>query len=131
MAAPEPFCTVAQYEARFGTVADNGILGECLADASAAIRLVLSKRGIDWEHPSADLTDRMMRTCRAMAHRIMPSETDIPMGATQMSITAGSYQQTYSMPSAYSMPRLIKDDYDMLGIAYTRVGWAPLGGHDD
>ena len=129
--AAQTFATVADYEGRYGPVSDEGMLSECLADASAAIRLVLTERGIDWEHPTEDLADRMMRTCRAMAYRIMPTMSEMPMGVTQMSITAGSYQQTYSMPSAYSMPRLIRDDYDMLGIPYTRFGWAPLGGHDD
>ena len=48
-----------------------------------------------------------------------------------MSVTAGPYQQTYSMPSAYGLPKLLDSELSMLGVGGSRFGWAPMGGHDD
>lgn len=127
-----PFATIAQYDARFpGRTAPDETLDECLADASEAIALALEKAGVDWQNPSDDLARRMMRTCRSVAKRIMPSDLDVPVGVTQMSVTAGPYQQTYSMPSAYGLPKLLDSELSMLGIGGSRFGWAPMGGHDD
>lgn len=127
----ERFATISQYEARYGEVSDRGMLAECLDDASAAICGVLDKRGIDYSEPSEDFEDRLMRTCRAVANRLMPSGSDVPVGVTQMSMTAGSYQQTYSYTPFYGLPKLLQSELDMLGLGGSRIGWARLGGHND
>ena len=127
----ERFATISQYEARYGEVSDRGMLAECLDDASAAICGVLDKRGIDYSEPSEDFEDRLMRTCRAVANRLMPSGSDVPVGVAQMSMTAGSYQQTYSYTPSYGLPKLLQSELDMLGLGGSRIGWARLGGHND
>ena len=128
----EPFATVGQYDARFpGRTASDDMLQECLEDATTAIVAVLDARNVDYSEPSEDFADRLMRVCRSVANRIMPSGSDIPVGVTQMSTTAGPYQQTFSLPTTYSSPKLIPSELAMLGLGSSRVGWAPLGGHDD
>ena len=128
----DAFATAKEYDARFpGREASDEMLEECLADATAAIAAVLDARNVDYSDPSDELADKLMRVCRSVANRIMPSGSDVPVGATQMSMTAGSYQQTFSMPAAYSSPKLIPSELAMLGLGSSRVGWAPIGGRDD
>ena len=127
----DPFATVSDYVSRFGPVADEGILKECLGDASAAIMAALAVRGIDYSDPSEEFEDRLMRTCRSVANRLMPAGTDVPAGVTQSSITAGSYSQTMSYTPSYGIPKLLASELDMLGIGGGRVGWAPLGAPHD
>ena len=131
----EPFCTSEQYVARFGAVADSSALAECLADASAVIRARLDEAGIDYSEPDEDFADRLMRVCRSMASRIMPSatpEASIPVGATQMNMTAGPYSRQFTMPGGYGTPKLLQGELDLLGIARARggAGWAQMGGRD-
>lgn len=126
----DPFATVADYEARFGQVADEGVLAECLMDATYAIAAALDDREIDYDDPDEELAERMMRTCRAVANRLMPSGTDVPVGVTQSSIAAGSYSQTMSYTPSYGLPKLLPSELSMLGIGGGGIGWAPLGGSD-
>lgn len=125
----EPFATVAQYKARFGEVADEGVLEECLADASSAICAAMP--GFDFADMSEDMDDRLMRVCRSVANRIMPSGSEVPAGVTQMTETAGVYSQTMSYTPSYGTPKLLQSELDLLGIGGGRVGWASLGGCDD
>ena len=128
----DPFATVADYEARFGQVADEGVLAECLMDATYAIAAALDARGIDYADPDEELAERMMRTCRAVANRLVPAGTDVPVGVTQMALTAGSYNQTVSYTPSYGLPKLLPSELDMLGLGGGgRVGWAPLGARHD
>lgn len=128
----ETFATIEDYDARFpGRTASDSMLGECLGDATLAIMDVLDKRGIDYGSPTEEFAERLMRTCRAVANRLMPSGSDVPVGATQVSVTAGPYQQTASYSPTYGLPKLLPSELTMLGIVGSRAGWAPLGGHDD
>lgn len=128
----DAFATIEQYDARFpGRTAPDSMLEECLSDATMAICAALDRRGVDYSEPSEDFAERLMRTCRAVANRIMPSGADVPVGVTQASMTAGSYSQTLSYTPSYGLPKLIPSDYDMLGLGGSSVGWARLGGHDD
>ncbi len=129
------YATVAQYQARYGTVSDTALLQECLDDCTATINVALDDAGIDYSSPSTTFADRLMRVCRSMANRVMPTQgdTDLPVGITSMSQTAGSYTQQYSFSSTYSSPKLLPDDLSMLGITTARagIGWAQLGGYDE
>ena len=128
MAAVEPFATVEQYEARFGSVADRGMLAECLADASAAIRVTLDKAHVDYSDPSEDLADRLMIVCRSMANRVMPSGTDVPAGVTQETVTAVGFSHSMSYTPSYGTPTPMPSELALLGIGGGRAGWAPLAG---
>lgn len=113
----EAFATVGQYEARFGQVADAALLGECLDDASAAIRMALSEAGMSWEDPSEDFADRLMRVCRSMANRLMPAEgSAVPQGVTQMGMTAGSYSEQITFQSSYGTAKPLPSELALLGI---------------
>lgn len=129
----EAFATIEDYDSRFpGRTAPDGMLEECLMDATLAIVDVLGRRGIDYADPTEELAERMMRTCRAVANRLMPAGTDVPVGVTQAAITAGSYNQTVSYTPSYGLPKLLPSELDMLGLGGGgRIGWAPLGARHD
>ncbi|MBQ9020849.1 MAG: hypothetical protein IJ113_02380 [Eggerthellaceae bacterium] len=127
----DAFATVDQYIARFGEVSDEDLLQECLEDATAAIQAALEGAGVDYSKPTKEFADKLMRVCRSVANRVMPRDTDLPIGTTQMSETAGPYSQSYSIATAYDTPKLIPSELKMLGIGGGRIGWARLGGYDD
>lgn len=110
------YATVEQYEARFGHVDDTDLLGECLDDATEAINAALESAGIDYDDPSEAFESRLMRVCRSVANRLMPFETSAPAGATQVSMTAGPYQQSFSLPQSYGTAKLLPSEMKMLGI---------------
>ena len=126
------FCTTAQYIERFGTVTNLTTLQACLDDCTAQICAELDAHDIDYTDPSTSFTDRLMRVCRSMANRIMPSEgdSDLPVGVTQMSETAGPYNAQYTFGVAYGTPRLMPSEARMLGIG-ARVGCGAIGGTND
>lgn len=114
------YATVEQYQARYGAVSDTSMLQECLDDASAAINAALTRAGIDYTQPSEDFSDRLMRVCRSMANRVMPTDNDIPQNVTSMSMGAVGFSESYNFATTYGTPKLIKSDYEMLGISSTR-----------
>lgn len=121
----EAFATIEDYDARFpGRTASDGTLAECLMDVSYAIADVLGKRGIDYADPDDELAERMMRTCRAVANRLVPAGSDVPVGVTQMALTAGSYNQTVSYTPSYGLPKLLPSELAMLGLGGGQVGSA-------
>ena len=115
----EPFATIEQYEERYGAVEDDVALSACLEDASAAIVSVLEKHGLTPADMADDPAERLMRTCRSVAHRLMPAGdagVDVPMGAESASVTAGPYTQSFTFGSSYGTPRLLPSELEMLGI---------------
>lgn len=127
------YATIEQYEARYGVVSDADMLQECLDDCTAIINAELSRRGIDYADPSDDFADRLMRACRSMANRVMPDEgaSDIPVGATQVSVTAGPYSQQYTLATTYGTPKVGDAEKLLLGIAGARINFGALAGRDD
>lgn len=126
---PAAFATVEQYEARFGAVEDEDLLSECLDDASAAIRRAARPAGLDLSDPDEELADSLMRVCRSVANRLMPSgDSQVMQGVTQMGVTAGSYSEQYTFQSSYGTAKLLPSELDMLGIGNGRAGWLPLAG---
>lgn len=128
----ESFATVAEYEARYGEVDDESVLQECLDDATAAICAALDKRDVDYADPSEEFADRLMRTCRSVANRIMPSASAIPSGATSYTQTAGPYSESWGLSTGYGTPKLVKSELDMLGITsgYIRALRPKIGACD-
>ena len=128
------YATVTDYQARYGDVEDLVMLQECLDDCSAVIDAELDRRGIDYTSPSESFADRLMRACRSMANRVMPTEgsADIPVGATQASFTAGPYNQQFTLKTAYGTPKVGDYEKSLLGIAGARIGCGRIsGGSDD
>lgn len=121
----EPFASVEQYEARYGTVPDASALRACLEDATALIASALEARGIAWADPSEAMAGRLMRVCRQVAHRAMdaaPAGTDFaPYGVTQASQSAGGYSLSYSFGNPYGEAFLTASEKRMLGLAGSYV----------
>lgn len=125
------YATVEQYEARYGIVADAAMLQECLDDCSVAIDIELERHDIDHADPSPEYADRLMRACRSMAHRIMPSDTDddVPVGVTQMSLTTGPYNRQFTFGTTYGTPKVGDEELKLLGISSSGIGFSSwLGG---
>lgn len=118
----DAFCTVAQYEARFGEVSDEGILQECLDDATAELDAILDAYDIIIGDQPEGYTDKLMRVCRSMANRIMPTSASMPVGVTQTSITGGPYSQSFTFSAPYGVPRPLPSELEMLGIATSKIG---------
>lgn len=125
------YATVAEYEARYGEVADEALLQECLDDCTAVIDAELDRRGIDYADPSETFADRLMRACRSMANRLMPADgsgdADVPVGITAMTATAGPYTRTYSFASTYGTPKMLPSEMALLGIG-ARIGCGKIAG---
>ena len=131
--ALQTFATIEQYDARFpGRTAADGTLTACLEDATAAIMTELDQRGIPYESPDEAFADRLMRTCRSVANRILPqAASDVPQGVIQASISAVGFTQSYSYGTAYGTPKLLDSELSMLGIGGgTYVYAEPYGGRD-
>lgn len=112
------FATIAQYEARYGTVTDTLTLQECLDDATALISASLSGAGVDWTNAGDEYADCLMRVCRQVAHRAMesaPSEI-APWGVTQASQSAGGYSLSYSFGNPYGDIFITASEKRLLGI---------------
>jgi len=127
------FATVDEYEDRYKEVSDTDMLQECLEDCSALIEVELERYGVDYSDPSEKLADRLMRACRQMAHRVMPrdGDADVPVGATQMSRTAGPYSEQFTLSTAYDTPKVTDEERKLLGIYGARIGFGALAGRDD
>lgn len=127
------YATVEQYVARYGSVADVYMLQECLNDCTAAIDAELDRHGVDYADPSETLADRLMRACRSMAHRVMPSDdgAEVPVGATQVSRTAGPYSEQFTLATTYDTPKVTDEERKLLGIYGARIGFGALAGRDD
>lgn len=125
------YATVAEYEARYGEVADRALLQECLDDCTAVIQAELDRRGVDYANPSDTFADRLMRVCRSMANRVMPTggegDADVPVGITAMTATAGPYSRTYSFAATYGTPKMLPSEMTLLGIG-ARIGTGKLAG---
>lgn len=110
------YATIEQYEARYGAVSDEFMLQECLDDSSAVIRAALDRAGIDYSNPSEEFADRLMRVCRSMTNRVMPTENELPQGVTSASMGAVGFSETFNFATNYGTPKLIKSEMDLLGI---------------
>lgn len=127
------YATVEQYEARYDEVSDADMLQECLNDCSVLIEVELDRYGVDYSDPSDAFADRLMRACRQMAHRVMPRDggEDVPVGATQVSRTAGPYSEQFTLATTYDTPKVTDEERKLLGIYGARIGFGALAGHHD
>ena len=116
------YATVAQYEALYGTVADEDMLQEWLDRASRAVDREFADHCIT---PDAALTALAGDVVCSMVRRALPDEVDssMPVGMTQFSMTAGSYTQSGSFPSGFGELYLTKMDREMLGVNSTLAAY--------
>ena len=96
----EAFATTAEYRDKYDTEMDSA--------------------GVDYSNPDAKLTSRLLRVCRDMVHRAIGDGTDsaasIPFGATQASMAAGGYSESFTIGNPYGDLYLKDRERKSLGI---------------
>ena len=116
----QAFATAAEYRDKYSTDMDDGKLSEWLADASDIMMAEMDSAGVDYSNPDAKLTSRLLRVCRDMVHRAIGDGTDsaasIPFGATQASMAAGGYSESFTIGNPYGDLYLKDRERKSLGI---------------
>ena len=134
------FATVAQYRAKYATDLDDAQLLVWLEDASGIMSDEMDAAHVDFCEPTESMAARLSRICRDMVHRAIGDGTDlsmgIPAGATQASMAAGGYSESFTMGNPYGDLFLREAERKALGISRGGVGLAVpsygvLGGPDD
>ena len=119
-----PFATLADYESRYGEVAegDGGRVEALLSDASDMLLTAYESRWgayKEGEHAAFD------RSARSVACSIVSRAVNTPLGlagATQLSQTAGSYNSSVTFANPTAELWVGKSDLKRLGLAGTRIG---------
>ena len=120
-----PYCSVADYEARYGAVDDADALLEALKESTVEINATLDRFHISYAEPSDDFAYRLMLACRQMTRRAAPDQMqDMPLDVTQMSMGAGGYTRSYTMTAGYGQIRVMRSEWPLLGIGSGNVGFA-------
>lgn len=134
------FATVAEYRAKYATDLDDAKLGAWLEDASGMMADEMDAAGVDYYEPTESMAARLMRICRDVVHRAIGDGTDlsmgIPAGATQASMAAGGYSESFTLGNPYGDLFLRDSERKALGISRGGVGLAvpsygAIGGPDD
>ena len=118
------YATRQEYDVRFpGRTASDETCDAKLESASRAINSELKAAGIDYSSPDDEFAANLVDVCCSVANRIMPHQSEIPQGATSMSMSAVGFSQSYSFGNEYGTPSLIKSERRLLGIG-GKVGFA-------
>ena len=124
----DAFATVSQYREKYSTGMPDSELAVWLDDASDIMASEMDKAGVDYSDPDETFAARLCRVCRDMVRRAIgdgsASAMDIPFGATQASITAGSYSQQFTVGNPYGDLYLRAAERRALGIAASGFGIA-------
>lgn len=114
----DELCTIADYEAVYGTAANDRQVRALIDEASAYLRLTVD---VDLEEP--DYAEAAKGAVRRMAHAALAGPGD---GVSQFQQTAGSYtaQVTYSNPDWWK--RLTKAERELFGVDDCWVGTASM-----
>ena len=99
------FATTTQYRAKYDTDLSDAVLTVWLDDATDIMAAEMDRAGVDYSTPSEDFAARLCRVCRDMVHRAIgdgsASAMSIPFGATQASMAAGGYSESFTMGNPY------------------------------
>lgn len=117
------FATQADYELRYGDVADTARLDALLEDASTMMLASYeSYYGAPYETGAHDVFDRSAcAVCCAVAHRSLSVPAGFE-GASQYSQTAGSYNASVSFSNPTGDMYLTKTDLKRLGLTGQAIG---------
>ena len=122
------FATVAEYRAKYATDLDDAKLGAWLEDASGMMVDEMDAAGVDYYEPTDSMAARLMRICRDCVHRAIGDGTDaamsIPYGASQASMAAGGYSESFTMGNPYGDLFLKASERKALGIMSGRFAVA-------
>lgn len=122
------FATVDDYRAKYTTDMDDARLEAWLEDATGMMSDEMDKAHVDYYEPTDSMAARLMRICRDCVHRAIGDGSDasmgIPMGATQASMAAGGYSESFTMGNPYGDLFLREPERKALGISRGGVGIA-------
>lgn len=135
------FATKEQYKAKYDTGLTDAELTVWLADASDIMAAEMDRAGVDYSEPSETFVARLARICRDMVHRAVGDGTasalSIPFGATQASMAAGGYSESFTIGNPYGDLYMKASERRDLGIgsggfavARPSYGNAEVGGDD-
>lgn len=114
------FATTAQYRAKYDTDLTDAALTVWLDDASDIMAAEMDRAGVDYSDPDETFAARLCRVCRDMTHRAIgdgsASSMGIPFGATQASMAAGGYSESFTMGNPYGDLYLKAAERRSLGI---------------
>lgn len=119
-----PFATLADYESRYGEVAeaDGGRVEALLSDASDMLLTAYESR---WGAYKAGDHAAFDRSARSVACAIVSRAVNTPLGlagATQLSQSAGIYNSSVTFANPTAELWVGKSDLKRLGLAGTRIG---------
>lgn len=116
----EAFATTFQYRDKYRSDLDDSVLEVWLLDASDIMAGKMDKAGVDYSAPDADFAARLTRICRDMVHRAIGDGSDatasIPYGATQASMSAGGYSESFTMGNPFGDLYMKADELKALGV---------------
>ena len=115
------FADVDDYRAVYDSRTDDFRLQKLLDKASRRIRRACEAAGVSCDDPDADFEADLADVCIDMVHRVDgdpdTGDVEVPYGATQFSIGADGFSQSFSMGNPYGDLFLTKAEREMLGIA--------------
>lgn len=119
-----PFATLADYESRYGEVAegDGGRVEALLSDASDMLLTAYESR---WGAYKAGDHAAFDRSARSVACSIVSRAVNTPLGlagVTQLSQTASIYNSSVTFANPTAELWVGKSDLKRLGLAGTRIG---------
>lgn len=122
------FAEVFDIEARWRALSAEEAVraGVLIEDASAMLQSLVSVDADD-----ARQAELLKTVCCSMVIRAMSATAADSYGATQMSMTAGAYSQSWTYSNPTGDLYLTRFEKKLLRIGVGRIGWAPIGGHDD
>ena len=127
----EAFATAAQFRAAYpGVEGDDDFLAVWLGKASRTMRSEMGASHVAYDEPSQDFADTLASVCCDVAYRAIDDGGEIPYGATQVNMTAGSYSRGASFGSSgYSSLFLTGSEKLALGIGAPKAcALSPYGG---
>lgn len=115
------FASTTDYRAVYDTTLDDGRLQSMLDRSSRMIARACDDAGVSTDEPVEEFSEALSDVCIEMVHRSDPGAsgavTDVPLGATQFSIGADGFSQSFSMGNPYGDLFITKAEREYLGIA--------------
>lgn len=127
----EAFATAAQLRAAYPAIeGDDAYLTEWLGKASRTMRSEMDASDVAYDEPTPDFADTLADICCDVAARAIGDDGDIPYGATQVNMSAGSYSRGASFgTSGYASLFLTAAEKLALGIGMPKACIvSPYGG---
>lgn len=126
----EAFATVGQFRVAYPDIeGDDAFLASWLGKASRTMRSEMDGAGVAYDAPTADFAETLADICCDVAARAI-GDDEIPDGATQVNMSAGSYSRGASFgASGYSSLFLTGSEKLALGIGAPKACvLSPYGG---